>query len=69
MPRLIKTIVAAVIGGLVFGALTFAGGFGLAWLLGKEAQQALGMVVPMLFVPAAIVFGGLFVGWRTWRRA
>jgi len=68
MGKLARAILFAIAGAVVLGALVFGGGFVIAQILGGEAAQTLGMLVPMLATPLAIVAGaalGFMRGWKS----
>ena len=69
MGKVLRAIVFGIVGAIALAAATFAGGFGLAWLLGPSAQQLLGMLVPMMLVPLAFVVGLGGGAWYGWKRA
>jgi hypothetical protein len=69
MPKIIRALLFAVVGAIVCGAAVFGGGFLLAAVLGKDAQQALGMIVPMVLTPLAIVIGGILGFLKGYRSA
>ncbi len=69
MGKALRAILFGVGSAVVLAAATFLGGFGLAWLLGPQAGQFLGMMVPMVFTPLAFLIGLVVGGWRGWKTA
>jgi hypothetical protein len=67
MSRIIRALVYAIGGGILCGVIVFGGGFALAKLLGPEAGSALGMLVPMVLTPLAMLAGAGYGGWRGYR--
>lgn len=68
MGRVLRAVLYAVGGGIALGAIAFIAGFVLAGILG-ESGQALGMIVPMVIVPAAILIGAVVGGIKGYRQA
>jgi hypothetical protein len=66
MSRILRAALFGVVGAIVLGVVTFMGGFGLAKILGPEAAQGLGMMVPMVFTPLAMLVGLVGGAWRGW---
>lgn len=67
MSRLIRAFVYAFGGGILCGVVVFGGGFALAKVLGPEAGSALGMLVPMVLTPLAMLVGAGYGGWCGYR--
>lgn len=67
MVRCITAVLYAIGGGIVLGALVFGGFFLLASLMGQQTQAALGMLVPMVLTPLAIVVGAVVGFWKGWQ--
>jgi hypothetical protein len=69
MPRLVRAIVYAVAGGIFCGAVVLFGFFGIAKVFNVSDSSGWGALVPMVYMPLAILIGGAYFGRRGWRAA